>query len=845
MTYSLDELVLGCLLHDMGKFLQRAHDRLSDVVGEPLDLESTLCPSRKGIYTHKHVLYTNAFFDMMRRENLTFPGMVNAQTVEYIASFHHKPDSSPIPSASWLCALGDRYSAGMDRREDEETSERSSSRTAFRTTPLQCIFDEIILDQKALGKPGRHAYRLSSLDPENPNTLIPLKWPSGGADPQLPAQYSALWKQYWEDFRRLGKHGPRLSVRLFEESLLGLLERFTWAIPSSTVDAPDVSLYDHVRTTTAIAAALYRYHEASGDLDDINAIKAGSTPKFRFVAGDLSGIQSTLFTLQTQGVRGVNKILRARSFLMGAITESAALLTLEAFGLPLSSIVQLAGGRFLVLAPALENIEETLDEMRERFDLWLLEKYTGSLAVNLVASPPFPGTSFNSHPLRDVMRQLNWAIEDGKQRPLSKCRQGVVHREYPHDTACMACGVRPGEKPSEASYRCPTCETEHQLGRMLVDANLMVWGKDLPSKWRPLEVLGLEMAVLEEHPLESMESALSIRRTRPEEMPIPWAFRSLANHVPIFKDDYEWQDPRYDWIRDADMETGAGCLKSFSHIASEALETSGERAFRGRPFLGLLKADVDYLGFIFGFGLKRAEEGSDRFTLSRLAQLSRMFDLYFTGYVKGLLHREFNSTYTVYAGGDDLLLIGPWRQTLSLTSRINETFRAYTGNNPNITISAGVTLLKPHYPVNRAVREAEEYLEESKEQGRNRVCALIPKAVSWERFNERMADAEWIHQRMQGDSPVSTGFVYRILELAGEAESVASKADVRKAGWRARLAYHLARNIKARTSVERQQKIIEWLEHLGLDDQFRLTGDQPNIVDWRLPLSIALYRNRT
>jgi CRISPR-associated protein Csm1 len=845
MAYSMAEVVLGSLLHDVGKFLQRSFNRVEEVAGRGYDLESTLCPSDKGNYTHKHVLFTNAFFDLMRRENLFFPEGVNAKTVEDIASYHHKPDACGTPAASWLCTLGDRFSAGMERREDEETSHRSPSRTAFRTTPQQCIFDEVILDIKALGKPQRHAYTLGVLNPEDPEGLIPQEWPQNGSNIELPQLYRQLWSEFWDELKVLGQHAPELSVRLFEEALLGLLERYTWAIPSSTVDSPDISLYDHARTTAAIAACLYRYHEARGQLDDVKAIKDEQQPKFRFVAGDLSGIQSTLFSLQTQGVKGVNKILRARSFMIGAMSEAAGLLVLEALDLPLCTVLQQAGGRFLVLTPALDGIEELVDSLRERFDNWLLKKYTGTLALNLALSSPFPSASFRPHPLREVMAQLGQAIEEGKQRPLSKCSQGVLQREFPVEAVCSSCGLRPAEPPVEDGYRCPTCSNELLLGRRLIHSDMAVWGRQLPRRWHPVDVLGLEVALLDHQPEEPLAQSLSVRKTHDVPMSIPWAIMNLANHIPLFKDHYEGQNPRYQWLRDEDIDTGAGDPKSFSHIAAEALELEENGTFRGKRFLALLKADVDYLGFIFSFGLKRPHADEDRFTLSRLAQLSRMLDLYFTGYLKGLLQREFPDTYTVYAGGDDLLLIGPWWQTLALTSRINETFRAYTGHNPNITLSAGVTLLKPNYPVNRAVREVEDYLEASKDQGRNLVCALMKKPVSWDRYGERLRDAEWIHQRMHADFPVSTGFVYHILDLAKDAEAVAVHGDVRRAGWRARLAYHLARNIKARNAPEKQQQIVQWLEHLGLDDQFKLTSGHPNIVDWRLPLAIALYRNRT
>ncbi len=207
-------------------------------------------------------------------------------------------------------------------------------------------------------------------------------------------------------------------------------------------------------------------------------------------------------------------------------------------------------------------------------------------------------------------------------------------------------------------------------------------------------MLALELALLDEQPVESMAATVSVRRTRSVESAIPWAVRCLANHIPLFADRYEARDPRYEGIPDEGFETGAGIPKTFMHITADALERFTDGSLRGKPFLALVKADVDYLGFIFRHGLRRDVSANDRLTLSRLAQLSRMMDLYFTGYLKGLLHREFRDTYTVYAGGDDLMLIGPWRQTLHLTARINETFRDYTGHNPNITLSAGLTLMK-------------------------------------------------------------------------------------------------------------------------------------------------------
>lgn len=843
MTFTMKEMVLGALLHDVGKILQRAYDSVEDVTGQRLDLESTLCPVRDGHYSHKHVLYTNAFFDLMRQEGLRFPEDIDIGVVESIASYHHKPEACDVPTAAWMCTLADWYSAGMDRRPDEEAGLTAKSRQAFRKIPLRCIFDEVVLDVERLGRPGRHAYRLGTLDPEDPESPIPVEWPQDGIDSELPEHYKAVWENFWKDFKEIARRADSLSFRLFEEMLLGLLERYTWAIPSSTMDSPDISLHDHSRTTAAIAACLHRYHDVQGQLQDLMAVRNKEQPKFRFLAGDLSGIQNTLFTLETQGVKGVNKILRSRSFMLGALTEAAVLELLEVFGLPLSVVLQQAGGRFLLLLPALEDCEPTVGKLRRDFDGWLLEHYTGTLSLNLALSDPFSGADFEPRRLREVMAQLGASIDRAKQRPLASCSQGVLKREFPLDKACAACGIRPADPKSENGSRCMTCEREFGLGRRLVRAKSLVWAKLLPRQWHPVPIFGLKLALLEKQPEEVPEGAVSIKRMETGDNGIPWAARVLANHIPVFPDAYALKDPRYQGIEGGEAEPGDP--KSFQHIAAESLELDEHGGFRGKSFLGLLKADVDFLGFIFSSGLRRSGSELDRFSLSRVAQLSRMMDLFFTGYLKGLLHREFPDTYTVYAGGDDLLLIGPWRQTMALASRVNESFRSYTGWNPNITLSAGVTLLRPNYPVNRAVKEAEDFLERAKDSGRNRVCALIEKPIAWDRYRDRLEDADWIHHKMHGPDPVSTGFVYRLLNLTADAEAFVVGGNLGKAGWRARLAYHLARNVKARNQMERERQIVEWLKRLGLDDQLRLIQDPHLIFEWRLPLQIALYRNRS
>ncbi len=848
MAVNVHEIVLGALLHDIGKFIQRAFGSTKELPWKNYDMESTLCPTDKHQrYTHRHVLFTSAFFDFMKEKAVRFPEGVDIDRVAEIASFHHRPESASNPSLAWIIALADRYSSGMDRRAEEEGTGEGRGREAYRRLPLRCIFDEVIIHSgEKLAKP--HAYRLAPLDPFSEKTIVPVPWE--GERESLLEDYARLWDDFEQEYLRLARSEPELSPGLFEECLLGLLERYAWAIPSSTVDIPDISLFDHMRTTAAIAACLYRFHEKRDELKNVGAIRDDQCPKFRFLAGDLSGIQSTLFTLEHQGVKAVNKILRARSFMLAAIVEAAAIQVFEALNLPRSCVVQQAGGRFLILTPDTPDISAILDNLRKRFDSWLLHNYSGSLALNLALSEPFAGDMFKNTGFQSVYQQLLKAVEEAKHRPLSTCRQGVIPQEVPFDRSCSACGNRPAQGGEDREYRCDTCDREARVGSKLPRTVLYAWAPGSPSVAKSEDVLGLRLLLSASgEPFGDIKRFLSIRSLNPQGRDLIWAPRMIANYVPRFENAAQASDPRYAGLVEEDFQADENTLKTFGHIGAEALEPEDDGfTFKGKPFLAVLKADVDRLGFIFSHGLQRKDNAS-RFTLSRLAQLSRMMDLYFAGYLQGLLRREFPDTYTVYAGGDDLLLIGPWRQSLSLASRIAETFADYTGSSPHITISAGLSIIHPNHPINRAVGEAESGLECAKEAGRNRITALIGitavagRPMTWQRYRERLADAEWVNAQLNGPEAVSTSFVYRIREIAADAEAV-DAGDTRRAGWRAKLAYHLARNIRAKTTEEKNARIGEWLNRLGLDNMLRLTRGQSSLFDWRLPINIALYRNR-
>ena len=840
---NLLETALGGFFQDIGKFMQRAYGAVRHMDPQPRARESVILPpDGRGGYTHKHVLWSEAFFHWMEQEGLHFPTDINRDRVRDMAVFHHKPEA--FGALGWLAAEADRLSSGMDRKpRDYEAAEAEAEYKgwdAFIKTPLRSIFGSPNL---GLGDPPPSLQLLAELIPDD--RLLPVAQ-LGASDYQ--ARYLALWEQFTTEFKAL----CRLDhPDLFCEGLLSLSERFTFAIPSSTVDMPDVSLHDHNRTVAAIAACLHRWHTVNGTLDDDKAIRDRTADKYHLLAGDLSGIQHTLFLLANQQVKGVNKILRARSFLLGMTVEAAALYCRREFDLPVFNLIQNAGGRFVLLLPALPDVREKIAALQAELDRWLGERYLGELALNLALSPPFAGQDLQANRFSKVQAQLNRALDTAKLQSLRHSPSGVWAVAYDQEE-CAACGKRPARHRDGDTYRCVVCHDEHRVGGWLPKTEAVSW-QALPPRsgdWATPLPGGLWLTLHEQppHSAAGLLNGFRLYRGERDTPPGPWPLRFLAAYVPrLSKGEITY--PLYARLSDEAQDIVAGDIKTFEHLAQDALELDCNGSPLGKPFLAVLKADVDRLGFLFGFGLRDPHDPKkDRATLSRYASLSRMLDLFFTGYLQERLRHDYPHTYTVYAGGDDLLLIGPWRQTITLATDLREQFRRYVGGNPNITLSAGLALCKANQPLNRTVREAEERLERAKEAGRDRVCLLDEQPVTWEELPAllRLADAlnDWLRAGW-----LNTALVYKTLHFAEERRRAEQPdedgtLDMAHANWRARWAYHLARNVRdSRTIPDPEKKTVMAVLNrlLGLDADIR---KQEEWVSPRIPVSIALYRNR-
>ncbi|OGP45801.1 MAG: type III-A CRISPR-associated protein Cas10/Csm1 [Deltaproteobacteria bacterium RBG_13_51_10] len=790
------EVILGALLHDIGKFFQRASPSEGILSEISRRMENTVCPVSQGRYSHRHVLFTNEFCDQYLS---SLPQGLNKSSITNLAIFHHRPESSQQK----IIQKADVLSSGMEREDDEEYSGGPST---FRKVRLRSIMGEINIQGREIPESGlTWVHKLEDLHPEK---AFPIT-----EDPKIPhedltKEYQKLWKQFliaWGSNRVADPWG-------FINRALGILEHFTWCIPSATNVFPDISLYDHLKTTAAIAGCL--------------AESEVSSEPFLLVAADFGGIQNYIYSIRT-GAGGLARRLRARSFFVALLSDALVYKILRSLGFPLSNCLMASGGKSYLLLPNTEKSRDVLEQVRREIDEWSIKETRGEIRINIATA------TFSDAGLRDFstsLEKVNLALRDEKERPLASCLQSgkkwTDFREVLAPLAipdngglCDSCQRNGGIMRSVRDRMIPVCDRCHEdqeAGRFLPHSEFVAFYEGFEGRFHlPFGSYDLLESLDKFYGNPYLILSLEGYKDSPAGLPLVSGFRS--RYVP---------------------RNSYGDIKTFEELAEVA---------QGRKSLAYLKSDVDNLGFIFGFGLKRNGEG-DRTSISRLTTLSRFLDLFFSGYFNSLLEKEFPEVYTIYSGGDDLLCIGPWDQVMALGLRIREQFSQYSCRNPAWSISTGICLVGSRTPVLSAVSATDNLLDASKEvpgeeivpwpwkftpgsAGKDRVT-VFGTSIPWRKYPEILKQAIWASNLLQSGT-INNSKVIRLLKYAEMYRAFQRTGDTRNFRYVPLLSYDLRRNWEPGGKEPEEREALEWAQLL-------LNPDSPEMAKVRFICEYAL-----
>ncbi|PMB40846.1 type III-A CRISPR-associated protein Cas10/Csm1 [Fischerella thermalis CCMEE 5330] len=557
----------------------------------------------------------------------------------------------------------------------------------------------------------------------------------GDCNPKIP--YPVEKEPSLEDFSKL-KHEIKQELDKLDDdrdlnnlSLLTLiLEKYGSFI--SFGDA-DVALIDIAKSTAAVAAALAINPESKS---------------LTLIAGDLSGIQKFIYTISSDGAL---KSLRARSFYLELVTEEVVQQLLGALELPRTNVIYAGGGNLYILAPAIESMKSKVEEVRQQFNQWLLGELQGKVFLTLDCLD-FPITDITTARFAEYWSELtSKKLAAQKSRKFAENVSKFIQESESHEP-CKVChrdDVEPGKlkqlnkNEPDSVLACETCCRMFELGGQLLRVEVIVrsQSQNLEDKF---DTLAFELPATDKRDAKNVYYHLFRR----------WKQIVPDNDTALLVNDWNIEHYKFSQFK-----------KSFplllGNYAQESSEEKGliirtnemaEKA-KGIHRIGYLRMDVDNLGRIFAEGL-----GENK-TLPRIAGLSRQMSYFFKVYLNTLAEfrqgnflnqnqviadilqkkAEFltpnrrDNLLFIYAGGDDLFVSGAWNEVVEFAFDVYQCFRAYTGNNPDITLSGGISINDIKFPLYKAADESGDAEEKAKGNGKDSL-GLFSQVFKWDEW---------------------------------------------------------------------------------------------------------------
>ncbi len=763
----LYRIALAGLLHDIGKFAQRAGEQVAAEWSEGKTQQD---------FKYQHALHTWHFGNKYVPKGFG---------IGVLAAYHHAPRNAE----QRLIRLADQLSAGeRDSGKDRDDSDRK-----VHPKQLHPIFTRLELAESPHPNPNGLYLPLKPLALQE-DVIFPQENPL--PEGKVWQTYEAMWHAFCKEAGQL----QSLPLEAYVEAMQALLQRYTWCVPSAYFDAePDVSLYDHSRMTAALAVclrdfgdeqieALYRGWQAKGG-------EMWDKPVALLVGGDISGVQNFIYTISSKGAA---KALRGRSFYLQLLTEAVLRFVLRELGLPTTNVIYSGGGHFFLLAPL--STEEELPEIQAAISRKLLTHHGTSLYLAL-GSAKVPLAGFRLGQFTDYWGMMQKSLQEAKSRRYAELGGGMhkqvfaVPKDGGGDKHCVVCGAddvhltpwkdEKGESDAEAPMICSQCRSYvEKLGADLPKAAYLHW------RWiEPQDTPRSTFAAV----LKAFGAEIKIVKT--------------DDKAEIAPGDTLWalDDPEGNWPRGS--ETAARWLRyTVNQIPMEGVQPITfdklqEKSRGGFERLGVVRMDVDNLGDVFKSGLGK------KATLSRLSALSSAMSLYFEGWVKQIIARNGRDAlvYAVYAGGDDVFLLGPWDVMPDVALDIEREFEAYT-RHPGLHLSGGMAFINGKYPIYQAAEdagEAEGVAKARKITKNGKVIeekdafAFLNTAWRWDEFESLKKKQEELVQLVKGTEEASGSpkSILMLLRSLAQMESEAARGQERPVWgrWMWMAAYHLTR----------------------------------------------------
>ncbi|NWG28884.1 MAG: type III-A CRISPR-associated protein Cas10/Csm1, partial [Ignavibacteriaceae bacterium] len=688
MTAEEKTLILGALFHDIGKFEQRCTGNPNKKYHQELGKELIL----SGRFQHR-------FEKIVGKDNIN-------HLAEAVLNHHQK---SPADNLTKIIQQADRLSAS--ERVDKEEVEAYQDQ--WKHKHLASLFSKIKLLSNEQIEPKYYKHKL--LTKKDYDVIIPTE--TKESELKEFAYKESDWTLFLEDLEYV--------LDIYEsdqdfESLINLLliifEKYMWCVPDFTGSSEtDISLYNHLKDVAGLAHSIYLTRKETLESTNLN-----------LVIGDIPGIQSYIFDVVHKKPA---KILRGRSIFVQVLTRNLATKLLKTFGLTEVNLIMLAGGKFYLIAPDTEKFKKEYEKVLYEINNYLFNNFRMDLSFNCAYH------TFNYKDLMEKDNPLTFGkiVEDASYKLIEKRYKLFNERLFPKDNSSYQNYIWEEKYINDDgtgtdSIKCKITDKPIREGRKRIitdpEGDIIV---DLQVKNEyeiGFQITGNNIiAILNDDNLTINPDNINPIKKFKENDDLKKRNKLLFN--PTLDDLLKKENLGKNIFKNTHyIEVANYCSRNESNEIMPFEDMAEQN--NGAEFLALIKGDIDNLGLIMAYGLDRDkkvisddENEKDLTSISRTTTLSNHLKYFFSFFLNGFLAEweqksNDNKVYTIFAGGDDLMLVTPQSSALKLIKALNDEFKKFTCDNNEVHISYSITHFKDHTPIRIVADFAEDNQKEGK-----------------------------------------------------------------------------------------------------------------------------------
>jgi CRISPR-associated protein Csm1 len=549
-----------------------------------------------------------------------------------------------------------------------------------------------------------------------------------------------------------------------------------------------VSLFEHLKSTAAIALSLYDFYEDHNtELQLVNnrIAKLPDQDSLLMVCIDISGIQKFIYDISN---RRAAVSLKGRSFYLEILLRTVLrqILNHNSINAYDSNVVYSSGGKAYLILPNLDRVKEGLREIQAKVSKELFNDTQAKLFISIGSTSFRYETNFG---------EITGGNHTGKMGFLNLVKsqdQSSIDRYTTDEDATFTLSMlwrSVSDKAAEQKNRKFKKVLLDDFDRLFLSGKdfeqssdkCIVTGQRIKGKVEYLypEAVGADRGPVGEKVYQQIQLGKDLRSSNVIKyhdngrydvlgMSGTFSISDISDREVVSKSIYlnKWPDFTKGSHGKEHIFYGGNHLSGSRSNAPKTFEelcTYVNNDVHKVSKLGVLRMDVDNLGQIFIKGIAEP-------SFAAYSTLSMLLDLFFSGIINKiqLSNPDYKDHIQIlYSGGDDVFAVGRWDALLDFAVELRKKFELFT-QRADIGLSAGMAIVGAKYPIYKAAEESGNAEKQAKnyksdKYGDKNAFCIFGEAISWNQEWDTVTELK--NRFLQNIGSTGSGFLHTVQNL--------------------------------------------------------------------------------